>query len=263
VHGTQLWDFWVLQLLSAAAAAGRHRAPSNSGIVNTMSCCTMYANRLDLPESAIPKQPHHACRRGGSVTKRPSSVALEKGTSGCDSCSEASETLSWETDAESKATAASWIDVHGTEAADRCGGDVATPRGADGPSMKDQEEPATNELLAEEAWQTVGKKNGKSKGPKGKAQDCAKATKPAESKAPPKSPRDAAPLAVTKPSPGVPQQTTTTYCIDSDNDYSYQDSQDSRVPGWNRRQKASHNVKYKTKVHYQTNKRNEQCFRGF
>jgi len=196
-------------------------------------------------QNAHAKNPEFA-----GVTSWPS---LREGTSGWDFCSEASETLSWVTDAESEATAASWIDVHG---------EVASPSGRD--------EPITEELPAEEVWQTVGKKKGKGsfsqvlcEGPKGKAQDCAKATRPAESKVPPKSLAVATPLAATPPSPSATQQTTSTHCIDSDDDFDYQDSRDCRIPGWNKGHKASHNVKYKTKVQYQTNKRNEQRFRGF
>lgn len=181
---------------------------------------------------------------------------------------EASETLSWVTDAESEATVASLTDLHGADAVDGCG-DVATPGSRDEPSRKDRDGSSTKELPAEEAWQTVGKKKGKSscsqalrEGPKGKAQDCAKATRPAESRTPPKSPKDA-PFAVTKPFPGVAQQTLSAYYdINSDDDGDYQDSQDSRIPGWKRGHKASHNTKYKTKVQHQTDKRNEQRSRG-
>jgi hypothetical protein len=213
-------------------------------------------------------QEGHTNAKSAEFAGATSCPSSREGTSGWDFCSEASETLSWVTDAESEATVASLIDLHGADAVDCCG-DVATPCGRDEPSRKDRNESSTKGLPAEEAWQTVGKKKGKNsfsqvlrEGPMGKAQDCAKATRPAESRMPPKSQKDA-PLAVTKPFPGVAQQTTSAYDITSDDDCDYQDSQDSRIPGWNRGQKASHSVKYRTKVQYQTDKRNGQRCRGF
>mmetsp|Transcript_50001 Transcript_50001/g.96552 ORF Transcript_50001/g.96552 Transcript_50001/m.96552 type:complete len:304 (+) Transcript_50001:85-996(+) len=189
--------------------------------------------------------------------------SLREGAAGWDFHSDASETLSLVTDADSDTTAASWIDVQNAEAIDHCG-DVPSPCGRDESSM--------NELPAEEVWQTVGKKKGKnsfsqvlckgSQGPNGKAQDCAKAIRPAESKVLPKSLGLAAPLAVTTPSARVAQQTTSEHCIDSDDDFDYQETRDCRLPGWNKRHKASHNMKYRTKVQYQVNKRNEQRLRG-